>query len=54
MTYLDRVEELKEEIRDNIHHSDNISLDTFNEYNRIIDHVMYGSKTWDDEYKQAN
>ena len=51
MTYLERVTELQEEIISNIHHSEEISLNTFNEYNRIIDDVMYDDKEWNDEYK---
>lgn len=52
MTYLDRATELEEDIRHDISHSDEISIDVVEEWNRIIQDVMYGSKTWDDEYKR--
>lgn len=51
MTYSDRATELQDDIRHDLNHSDEISLDSVKEWNRIICDVMYGSKTWDDEYK---
>lgn len=51
MTYLDRASELQDEIRHNIGHSEEITLNVVNEWNEIITDVMYGEKHWDDEYR---
>ena len=51
MTYLERADELQDEIRDGINHSDEIELSVVEEWNKIVVDVMYGDKHWDDEYK---
>ena len=51
MTYLEKADELQDEIRHGINHSDEIELGVVEEWNRIIQDVMYGSKRWEDEYK---
>ena len=51
MTYLDRANELEEDIKHDINHSNEISLDSVREWNHIIGEVMGGNKRWDDEYK---
>ena len=52
MTYLEKASELQDEIRHGINHSDDISLTVVEEWNRIINLIMYsGTKDWDDEYE---
>ena len=52
MTYLEKAEELQDEIRHGINHSDEIKLSVVKEWNSLINDVMYGGKKdWDDEYE---
>ena len=53
VTYLEKAQELKEEIRHGISHSDEICLGVVEEWNRIIGLIMYGGPIgWHDEYEE--
>lgn len=50
MRYIDRWEELVESIKHDLDSSDEVSLSEIREYNQIIEDVMCGDKSWEDEY----
>lgn len=50
MTYEEMATELENDIKHDINHSNTISLESVEKWNRIITAVMYGSTNWRDEY----